>query len=60
MTQKKPLCPMCDSVHPSNAAQVAGFFRPGPRRYRSLLGGPLRDTRAEAEADYCATKRGDA
>ena len=40
----------------SDAAVAVGRFAvDGPYGYRSKLGGPLRATRAEAEADYRRT-----
>jgi hypothetical protein len=43
-------------VVPSDAAYAVARFDPaGPHGYRSKLGGPLRATRGEAEADYIAT-----
>ena len=49
----KPLCPRCNNVHPSNAARAVHLFAHTPQSYRSALGGPLRGSRAEAEADWC-------
>lgn len=49
----KPPCPKCGHVHPSNAARAVSLFAHFPQGYRSALGGPLRHSRAEAEADWC-------
>lgn len=52
-----PTCPRCNTVHPSNAAVAVGRFGTTPRGYvANLTDRPtvLRQTRAEAEADYCA------
>lgn len=46
-------------VIPSNAARAVERFRPGgPIGYVSALGGPIRATRAEAEADWLYTIEG--
>ncbi|GAB2733345.1 hypothetical protein GCM10027273_10140 [Nocardioides pakistanensis] len=56
-----PTCSDCDRVHGADAAAVVGRFdEAGPRGYRSRLGGPLRATREEAVADYCAAHRASA
>lgn len=53
-------CHACSTVHPSDAAVAVGRFDPhGVRGYRSRLGGPLRPTRSEVEADYCTARQSD-
>lgn len=55
-----PTCPRCGWTHaPNSSTTIAGsrFTRP-IAGYQSRLGGPVRATREEADADYCATKRG--
>lgn len=51
-----PTCPDCGTVHGSDAARAVGLFGP-TLRYRPASGGPLRATRAEAEADECKARR---
>lgn len=47
----------CGRTHESNMARAVGLFRPdGPVGYRAQSGGPLRATRAEAEADECRVR----
>lgn len=54
----KPACAECGWIHPSDAAHAIGKFDPaGPIGYVSRLGGSVRPTRGEAEADYCNTRR---
>ena len=53
-----PTCPDCDTIHGSDAARAVGLFiRGGLLGYRAKSGGPLRATRAEAEADECKARR---
>jgi hypothetical protein len=53
---RKPARVVGGWVIPSDAAVAVGRFQAGgPDGFRSRLGGPVRGTRAEAEADYAAT-----
>ena len=54
-TKHLKICPQCDRIHPSDCARVFGSrFAPGPKKYVAQFPGATpRDTRGEAEADYC-------
>lgn len=53
-----PPCPVCTFVHASDMARAVGRFRhEGPTGYRARSGGPLRTTRADAEADECMSRQ---
>ena len=57
---KKPPCPDCDRVHPSNAARAFGIFSLGPVGYQAdYPAAPIRPTRAQAERDMCIRWRKD-
>lgn len=49
-------CPACLTVHEYSATTALGRFNPsGPSGYQ-YRGGPVRATRAEAEADMCQAR----
>ena len=52
-------CPKCGHIHVANEARAVGRFDPTlPTMYAAASGGgPLRATRAEAEADECAWRQ---
>jgi len=51
-------CPACDTIHAAGEAVAVGRFDPaGVRGYRPRAGGSLMGSRAEAQADLCATRR---
>lgn len=53
-----PTCSTCQTIHGADAAVAVGrFISPVVAGFRSRLGGPLRGTRDEAEADFCAAQR---
>ena len=54
-----PPCPLCQQVHTSRDAYAVGRFNPaGSSGYRAVYpGSPLRETRAQAEADLCAHRQ---
>lgn len=57
MTTRIFTCPVCHHAHASDMARAVGRFKPeGPDGYRAQSGGPLRATRAEAEADECRSR----
>ena len=50
----KPVCPTCGHVHPSDCVRAVGRFDDGAAVYAARLPEALvRQTRAEAEADWC-------
>lgn len=53
----RPPCPDCGNTHSAGDIHAVGRFRPaGVLGYRARSGGPLRATRAEAEADACLNR----
>lgn len=53
-----PTCADCGHIHASNDARAVGLFEPNrPTLYRAKSGGPLRETREQAEADECQRRR---
>lgn len=50
-------CPACGHVHTNGDAIAVGRFT-GTRGYRARSGGPLRETRDEAERDECRLRQG--
>lgn len=54
MMTLKPFCPECGRVHPSDCVRAVGRFDDGAAVYAARLPEALvRQTRAEAEADWC-------
>ncbi len=50
-------CPSCGYIHASTDARAIGRFGTAPTRYVAATAGtPPRETRAEAEADECASR----
>ena len=54
-----PTCRRCGRIHTSRDAYAVGRFNPaGSSGYRAVYpGSPLRETRAQAEADLCAHRQ---
>ncbi|GAA2545947.1 hypothetical protein GCM10009861_02170 [Neomicrococcus aestuarii] len=55
------ICPHCSNPHPTTtSARVAGSYFVKPYKFAAKYdGAPLRDTRQEAELDYCKWRNRD-
>lgn len=54
----RPACPECGFIHARDDSRAVGLFDPsGPRGYMAKSGGPLRNTRADAERDECEARQ---
>ena len=54
-----PACPHCRTIHPAEAVRAIGRFdrRRTTTYAAAYTGAPTRETREQAEADYCQWRR---